>query len=485
MKRLLTKESREQSRQYQFEQLLKNGYQKEVYKDVTIFFNSVELIIKTFHGTAAKHTDFIKFRTLDRLNEKIKQVKDSADYREKWRAEQKEKNKGKLSNQAAAAAAIRTELKAAFPFCKFSVTSESFAGGDSVNISWTDGPTIAQVETISSKYQYGKFNGMDDLYENTNCRDDIPQSKYVSESRSLSDEIVKIVSNALQAIKQYSPADLTDYRRNPQQEAKQLLYITDIPHNYTGLQVVPDYDNNRNEPYKIVFEIPKNSPEKQQTATEAKPGTVQIIAHPIRPGKILVIGETYALKDILKTAGGWWNKWEKGWEFKADKLEDIKAVLLSAKQPQQQQAEPEPQQPEPLPEPEQKQDETQDFENLEVLPTPENSPLQLEYFKIIWHEGRHIPNATFENITFQTWAEVQKAFTILWFVNEKGSGGGYTKVKCEIALKDQTPETVRIDITDKASNGDFNPSLQHISDYLTDDEEMSEQDEAMRNALLY
>lgn len=56
---------------------------------------------------------------------------------------------------------IRIELKRAFKGVKFSVTSSY----DTVNINWTDGPTYAQVEKLTSKYQEGSFNGMEDLYE--------------------------------------------------------------------------------------------------------------------------------------------------------------------------------------------------------------------------------------------------------------------------------------------------------------------------------
>lgn len=92
-----------------------------------------------------------------------------------------------ISSQAAAAKAIRQELKAAFPTVKFSVTSESFSMGDAVRVSWIDGPTKQRVEAITGKYQYGRFNGMEDIYENTNDRSDIPQSKYVTTSRIFSE----------------------------------------------------------------------------------------------------------------------------------------------------------------------------------------------------------------------------------------------------------------------------------------------------------
>jgi hypothetical protein len=71
----------------------------------------------------------------------------------------------KKSDHALAAANIRRELKAAFPGIKFSVRSDSYSGGDSVDICWELGPTSREVEAITGKYQEGTFNGMIDLYE--------------------------------------------------------------------------------------------------------------------------------------------------------------------------------------------------------------------------------------------------------------------------------------------------------------------------------
>ena len=93
-----------------------------------------------------------------------------------------------LSSQAAAAKMIRKTLKTVFPSTTFSVTSDSFAGGDSIDIGWTDGPTTDMVEAVTSRHEYGHFDGMIDLYEYSNTRDDIPQSKYVHGQRGFSRE---------------------------------------------------------------------------------------------------------------------------------------------------------------------------------------------------------------------------------------------------------------------------------------------------------
>jgi hypothetical protein len=97
---------------------------------------------------------------------------------------------------ARTAAAIRKELKAAFPQEQFRVRSRNFAGGDAVDVYVgdcveTDRPdnwggfqkepnaVLKQAHEMARKYQYGRFDGMTDCYEYTNGSKDIPQAKYV------------------------------------------------------------------------------------------------------------------------------------------------------------------------------------------------------------------------------------------------------------------------------------------------------------------
>ncbi len=89
---------------------------------------------------------------------------------------------------AECASQIKKELKAKFPTIKFRIKSDSYSGGSSVSVYWTDGPTSAEVDQIIKKYQYGQFDGMIDCYEYSNKRDDIAQVKYVMGQRELSDE---------------------------------------------------------------------------------------------------------------------------------------------------------------------------------------------------------------------------------------------------------------------------------------------------------
>lgn len=103
-----------------------------------------------------------------------------------------------MKTQAAGCSrAIKKELEAKFPSIKFSVKSKNFAGGNDVNIHWNLGPTVKEVEAITDKYQYGHFNGMDDIYEYSNTRKDIPQVKYVLAHRDIcsNEELAAIKHN--------------------------------------------------------------------------------------------------------------------------------------------------------------------------------------------------------------------------------------------------------------------------------------------------
>lgn len=97
------------------------------------------------------------------------------------------KQDGKTCARVLAAKNIRIELKRNFPGVKFSVRGKSFSMGDSIDVAWYDGPTVKQVEEIISKYQYGWFNGMEDIYEGSGdgFTDLFGDAKYVNGSRSL------------------------------------------------------------------------------------------------------------------------------------------------------------------------------------------------------------------------------------------------------------------------------------------------------------
>ena len=97
--------------------------------------------------------------------------------------------KRQLSEAAKTAAAIRKHLKK--NGIKARVRSKNFSMGNSVTVTVTDllPATVKAIKEYCSQYQYGHFDGMTDLYEYSNNRDDIPQAKYVSVNAEYSDAL--------------------------------------------------------------------------------------------------------------------------------------------------------------------------------------------------------------------------------------------------------------------------------------------------------
>lgn len=58
---------------------------------------------------------------------------------------------------------LRKALKAEFPGVKFSVRSDSYAGGASIRVRWTDGPREQLVKRVCARFEGASFDGMIDL----------------------------------------------------------------------------------------------------------------------------------------------------------------------------------------------------------------------------------------------------------------------------------------------------------------------------------
>lgn len=93
-----------------------------------------------------------------------------------------------LTQAALTAKAIKNELKGLYSNVTFKITSKNYAGGDSVRISWTDGPEEKEIESLVKRYQYGNFDASTDYYDINNSIDGLPQVKYVFTSKSYSYE---------------------------------------------------------------------------------------------------------------------------------------------------------------------------------------------------------------------------------------------------------------------------------------------------------
>lgn len=58
---------------------------------------------------------------------------------------------------------VRAALKRSFPGVKFSVRSENYSGGCSVNVGWIDGPLTREVEPIAKMFEGKRFDGSIDM----------------------------------------------------------------------------------------------------------------------------------------------------------------------------------------------------------------------------------------------------------------------------------------------------------------------------------
>ena len=57
---------------------------------------------------------------------------------------------------------VRQALKENFPSQTFSVRSKTYAGGASIDVSWTDGVAESEVEKIVKQFEGAGFDGMVD-----------------------------------------------------------------------------------------------------------------------------------------------------------------------------------------------------------------------------------------------------------------------------------------------------------------------------------
>lgn len=91
--------------------------------------------------------------------------------------------------QAAQCAKLtRLILKTNFPETKFTVRCENYAGGNSVTVSYVDGPCSKKVEELTEyRLQYGHFDGMTDCYEYSNGNEELPQVKFFFVNREISE----------------------------------------------------------------------------------------------------------------------------------------------------------------------------------------------------------------------------------------------------------------------------------------------------------
>ena len=99
--------------------------------------------------------------------------------------------KKEMSRHAGAAKMVRAYMKA--NGIAGSVKSSTYSMGSSINVHVVDmSPAVVKdLESYVSQFEYGHFDGMEDIYEMSNVRDDIPQVKYAFVNNIFSDELAQ------------------------------------------------------------------------------------------------------------------------------------------------------------------------------------------------------------------------------------------------------------------------------------------------------
>lgn len=150
---------------------------------------------------------------------------------------------------AQAAKAIKQELARHWPTIKFSVKSENYSGGNSVNVHWAFGPTAKQVEQIIHKYQHGSFDGMTDCYHYSPTTTKV-SAKYVFAHRDVPSAIMDRISRdyaALLGEPVPEQAEVWNHQITAHDEritslTYQLLCRFELPNGYHGITQVEGVD---------------------------------------------------------------------------------------------------------------------------------------------------------------------------------------------------------------------------------------------------
>lgn len=220
-----------------------------------------------------------------------------------------------ISEHAAAAKQCRAFVKSLG--LTGSTTSDSYSMGSSIRVR-VNNATKEQQKQISdfcAQYQYGHFDGMQDIYETTNRRNDLPQVKYVFTEFDFSDDLKQAAYEWARAHLNYEgdtenlPALYTDvkhYERLGGEFASTTIYriLNGSVHGYDGEKQVTFWDSHTT-PAAVVPPAP-----------EVKAGGITKIFHTKMQKDIFIVSlaekverATYdALLAKAKSLGGWYSR---------------------------------------------------------------------------------------------------------------------------------------------------------------------------------
>jgi hypothetical protein len=212
--------------------------------------------------------------------------------------------------------------------------------GNSVTVTVTDVPypKLEEIRGKFAKYQYGSFNGMEDIYEMDNTRDDIPQTKYLSIDSNYTDELRQEAWEWFRTNEQIEDA--------PENQADLNNYYEDIwgrPGYEIVWRIIQGNVTIWRDEKEVSFWEDRAQPTINKLCTST-PATIEKHTHTKKGFDMFLVitertdREQYQLMlDEAKARGGWYSrKWGKtpgGFAFKDEQAAQEFATWLSDDEP--------------------------------------------------------------------------------------------------------------------------------------------------------
>lgn len=217
------------------------------------------------------------------------------------------------SAHARASANLKMQLQMAFPSVTFSVTSDSYSMGDSVNVRWTDGPSEKQVSEIADHYQYSTYNYHADITESRKhgqgFRSWMGSTRYVSCSRKVSEAVAETVKAAI--IAKFGEDGANDW--NSGHNASNVLHRSDLRGEFVEI------GENEDRETIAIFSRPSLPPASPVTPSTS--GAAVAVRENAQKGGIELRFAAKPDHDVIsrvKSAGFRWSKFQKMWYAKAN-----------------------------------------------------------------------------------------------------------------------------------------------------------------------
>lgn len=236
---------------------------------------------------------------------------------------------------------VRKVLKKHFPNVKFSVRYSSFSGGDSIDVSWTDGPMEEDVLPLVKMFQdhHSDYSGDYYDYDPSEFNRLFGGFKFAHGQREFSEErlneytdkIIEIIPEFAER-RTYNEAYETHPTREQLSDLLSKVWNADIPestkryaNDYCDYRInARDLAHNWLHSVDLSEEI-KTIKEVRKVETAGK---LQIVDYSEKA--IAVIGDTKSVKDELKALGGKFNfrlTCGAGWIFSKTKESEIRKIF--------------------------------------------------------------------------------------------------------------------------------------------------------------